>query len=194
MRLTIGLTGGSGSGKTTIAKQLAEWGAYVLDADAIARELQQPGKAGAIAMEEAFGSEYFENGELLRPKMASLVFNNPAELSRLNEIMFPLIKGETNKRLQNISGVCIIDAALLYEAGMDAICDRVWVAFAQDDVRLERIMRRDGLSEKQAVERMRSQRNQYPGDETLDTSSGMKRLEPRLRTLFKDAEKLVNAD
>lgn len=194
MRAIIGLTGPTGSGKTTMAKRLSEMGAHVLDADEIARGLQQPGCAGALAIQSAFGSEYFDEGRLNRAKLAELVFNDKSELRRLNDVMFPLIIDETKNRLQKLDGVCIIDAALLFEAGMDKICQRVWLARADDDVRKKRIMKRDGIGMEQAEQRMRSQCTDYPADEVIDTSMGLLSIEGRLRELLEDAEKLVKAD
>lgn len=188
MSYIIGLTGSTGSGKSSIAAELAKRGAHVIDADEIARRLQQPGQAGARAIEREFGSEYFDpSGRLQRDKLAGLVFNNPAELDRLNRTMFPLITAAIQAVLQRLDGVCVLDAAVLYEAGGDKLCDMVISATADEGVRRERIMRRDGLSQAQAEQRMAAQRQHYPGDYVLDTTQGLASLEAELDGIYAKA-------
>lgn len=181
VRHIIGLTGQTGSGKSTIAAALRERGAHVLDADKIARALQQSGQDGYEAIKRYFGADYVTDTAIDRKKLAALVFADKQKLAELNGIMFPLITREVEQRLQELCGVCIIDAALLCEAGIHTLCDEVWVATAQDDIRLKRIMQRDGLTREAALARMASQKPPvWPGAVMLDTSNGLDDILPVL--------------
>ena len=92
MTYVLGLTGGIASGKSTVSKILASYGAEIIDGDVIARRLQQPGEEGLRQIELQFGKEYLNaDGSLNRTKLGDLVFNNPAELAKLNHIMRPLL-------------------------------------------------------------------------------------------------------
>lgn len=155
----IGLTGGIGAGKSTVATLLAEHGAIVVDADALAREVVAPGTPGLDEVVEAFGPEVLaEDGSLDREALAGIVFSDPARRRTLEGITHPRI-GERTKELFDTAGpddVVVHDVPLLVELQMAPLYEAVIVVEAPDDVRLERLEGR-GLPRERALERIRSQ-------------------------------------
>lgn len=116
--LLAGLTGGIGSGKSTVARMLAERGAAVVDADAVARELQQAGSEAVAAIGREFPGTVADDGVLDRARLAAIVFPDPAALGRLNAIMLPRIADELARRIEGHRGtdcVVILDSPLLVE-------------------------------------------------------------------------------
>lgn len=155
----IGLTGGIGAGKSTVAKLLAEHGAIVIDADALAREVVAPGTDGLRAVVDAFGPDVLrEDGALDREALGRIVFNDPDQRKVLEGITHPRI-GERTKELFDSAGpddVVVHDVPLLAELGMAGLYEAVVVVEAPDEVRLDRLEGR-GLPREQALERIRSQ-------------------------------------
>ncbi|HSP36649.1 MAG TPA: dephospho-CoA kinase [Frankiaceae bacterium] len=155
----IGLTGGIGAGKSTVAKLLAEHGAIVVDADALAREVVLPGTPGLAEVAEAFGPEVLQpDGSLDREALAGIVFNDPGKRRILEGITHPRI-GRRTKELFDSAGpedVVVHDVPLLVELNMAGLYDAVIVVEAPDDVRLRRLEGR-GLPRERALERIRSQ-------------------------------------
>lgn len=163
----IGLTGNIGSGKTTVSRLLAdEYGCFYLNADKIGRLVAEPGGEAYDELRNAFGDAYFlSDGKLDRPAMAELVFHNRAELERLNGIMHPAILRHIKRRINEIhkaepQSIIIVEAALLIEADYLGILDSLWLVWADDAVRLRRVMARDGISAEQAQARMNNQMSQ----------------------------------
>lgn len=163
MRRVIGLTGGIASGKSTVSAYLAKKGVRVIDADKISRDLSKPGKPGYQMIVQEFGPEYIKDDKTLdRRELGKHVFSKPAELARLEALLHPLIIWQIRQRLDKTEGTVVIDAPLLYKAGLEALCTEVWVVRADDNFRLQRIMKRDSVSEQEARDRMASQ---LPQDE-----------------------------
>ncbi|WP_066686967.1 dephospho-CoA kinase [Christensenella intestinihominis] len=159
MKRTIGLTGNSGAGKSTVAEYLKELGAEVIDADQISREICDPGQAGYLAVRKAFGPEFFrEDGALDRHKLGAHVFADHAELMRLNGILHPLVLEEVRRRRrESEKDTVVIDCALLVDAGLSRDADEIWLVRAGDAQKLERIRSRDGIDETHAGNRLKSQ-------------------------------------
>ena len=161
----IGLCGGSGSGKGTVALIFAVLGIPSIDTDSVYHELTSEKSECLEALQNAFGKEIIsENGALNRRILASIVFNSEdADKKRelLNEISHSYILAETRRRLAAYrdSGVkaAIVDAPLLFESGFDGECDLVIAVVAPRELRIDRIMRRDGINRARAEERIRSQ-------------------------------------
>ena len=155
----IGLTGGIGAGKSSVARLLAEHGAIVVDADALAREVVAPGTPGLAEVVDAFGDGVLnDDGSLNREALAGIVFNDPEKRRTLEGITHPRI-GERTKELFESAGpddVVVHDVPLLVELNMAGLYDAVIVVEAPDDVRLERLEGR-GLPRDKARERIRSQ-------------------------------------
>lgn len=157
--LRIGLTGGIGSGKSTVAIRLAELGATVIDADALAREVVAVGTPGLEQVVERFGAEVLaSDGSLDRPKLGRIVFADPAALADLNSIVHPLVAARTGELMADVAGdgVVVYDVPLLVENELQDGFDKVIVVEAPLQVRLERLERR-GLGEAEARERIAHQ-------------------------------------
>ena len=155
----IGLTGGIGSGKSTVAALLAAHGAVVVDADEIARDVVEPGTPGLAAVVAEFGPDVLrESGTLDRARLAQIVFNDPAALQRLNEIVHPLVGAESQRLISAApaGAVLVYDVPLLVESGLQDVFDSVVVVEAPENVRLERLTAR-GVDPQDAVRRMANQ-------------------------------------
>lgn len=160
----IGLTGGSGSGKTTVANLFCKFGAVVIDADEIARQVVLPGTKALRQIETVFGEAYLQkDGTLNRRQLGRLVFSDAEELHRLNEIMIPAILAEIQNQIATLKQqqipVVVLDAPLLFDYGLDAICDVVIIMNTPLEIRLERLKKRDGLSESELKSRIASQKD-----------------------------------
>lgn len=155
----MGLTGGVGAGKSTVAKLLAERGAVIIDADAIAREVVQPGTPGFAAVVAAFGDEVVgADGALDRPKLAGIVFADEAQRGRLNAIVHPLV-GERTAQLMAAApegAVVVYDVPLLVESGLAEGFEFVLVVEASEPTRLARLAER-GMPEDDARRRIAAQ-------------------------------------
>jgi len=147
--LKIGLTGGLGSGKSTVAARFARHGIEVVDTDAIARELAAPGGMAIPALRAAFGASVIAaDGGLDRPRMRALVFADPAVRARLEGILHPMIEAESLRRVAVArSPYVIVDVPLLVETGRwRSRCDRVCVVDCPRELQIARAATRDGLS------------------------------------------------
>jgi dephospho-CoA kinase len=159
----IGLTGGIGSGKSTVAALLAERGAYVIDADRVGHDVYRPGSEGFRRVVEAFGSGVVApDGGIDRRALGALVFADPAALARLNAIVHPLIAAEIAARLgaaRASAGAApiVIEAAVLLEAGWRALVDRVWVVSAGRETAVRRVMAARGLAREEVERRIDAQ-------------------------------------
>ena len=158
----LGLTGPTGSGKSTAARAALEWGAQVVDADQVARMVVQPGTPCLQELAGEFGSDIvLADGILNRPLLASRAFSSQERTGRLNAITHPWITREVERQIRILAeagtAVIVLDAPLLYESGEDVLCDAVAVVTAPREIRLHRIMQRDGISREQAEQRISAQ-------------------------------------
>ena len=158
----VGLTGGIGCGKSEAAKFLASLGAKHIDADAISRELTADGGEALPEIRRIFGDEVFlEDGSLNRRALADVVFASPGAKLALEGIIHPLVQRRTMDEIEaaNAEGVkvTILDVPLLFETGMDVLCDECWAMYVEPEVQLERICARDKLSDEQARARVAAQ-------------------------------------
>lgn len=162
--MILGLTGSFGSGKSTVAEIISELtGAPVIDADAIVKDLQQPGKPGLTAIVREFGEEYLQpDGSLNRRKLAKLVFQDNAQLDRLNAIIHPLVQEEERQMLHDFrkEPLVVFMVPLLFEVGHHQLCDKVAVVAVAKEVRYERLQQRDGLAPAEVDKRLASQMSQ----------------------------------
>lgn len=156
----IAITGGIGSGKTTVANWIGETGVPVLDADRISRELTAAGGEALPLIRKAFGGGVFcENGTLNRAALAAIVFaEDPTLREKLNAIMHPMIARRLRRELEALEAqgvpVAVVEVPLLYEAGMERFADRVLCVTASRDTRIRRLAQRSGLTPAQAAARM----------------------------------------
>jgi dephospho-CoA kinase len=158
--LLIGLTGGIGSGKSTVSALLAAKGAVIIDADAITRELQQPGTEVLAAMVERFGDQILTpDGALDRQAMADLVFNDPAALKDLGAIVHPAVGVEIARRLEaehDTEHLVVLDVPLLVESGRDDMAGLV-VVDVDPEVAVARLVEHRGMREADVRARMARQ-------------------------------------
>ncbi|TDV42593.1 dephospho-CoA kinase [Actinophytocola oryzae] len=157
--LRVGLTGGIGSGKSTVAGRLAEHGAYLIDADKIAREVVEPGTEGLAEVRAAFGDEVISDGALDRAKLAGRVFSDQSARDTLNGIVHPRIRARTAELMAAApaDAVVVHDVPLLVEAHLGPVYHLVLVVDAPEDVRVHRVVRYRGMDEADARARVRAQ-------------------------------------
>lgn len=156
--LLVGLTGGIGAGKSTVARLLAEHGAIVIDADSIVHELQRPGTDVFRAIVERFGDQVVApDGTLNRSKLAEVAFADEAARSALNSIVHPAVYGVMSERIAAVtdpSAIVVLDVPLLAESGGGEGMDFVVVVDADQDVRVDRVVAERGLDPQQVRARM----------------------------------------
>ncbi|TML81188.1 MAG: dephospho-CoA kinase [Actinobacteria bacterium] len=159
--LLVGLTGGIGAGKSTVARLLAEHGAVVIDADSIVRELQQPGTNVFRAIVDRFGSHVVAaDGTLDRVRLADIVFRNDDARSALNGIVHPAVYAVMSERIAAVKDedrVVVLDIPLLAEAGGSGGMDAVVVVEADEDMRVARVVAERGLDPEDVRARMAAQ-------------------------------------
>ena len=160
MKKIIGITGNSGSGKTTATEILRKLtNADIIDADKVVRELSVPGTEYLNAIKEKFSeSVLLEDGSLNRKELANKIYNNKEDLEILNSLTFKYVVQEIRKRIEESNNtIIILDAPLLFESGLDKECTSVIGLIAPFDVKVNRIVARDGISEEIAYSRINIQ-------------------------------------
>ena len=161
--LKVGLTGGIASGKSTVSKIFASFGAKVLDADEVAREVLLPGQPAWTRLRQVFGEEFFHpDGTVKRKQLRKLVFADPEKRSQLNAIVHPEVMKEINRRSEILSssvqtGVLLVDVPLLLEVGVANRFDKVVVVYVSESVQINRLQQRDGISEEEAKQALKVQ-------------------------------------
>ncbi|HPN24385.1 MAG TPA: dephospho-CoA kinase [Syntrophales bacterium] len=161
--LNVGLTGGIASGKSTVVRMLVEKGAFVVDHDRLAHMVYEPGGPSYGAIIARFGREVLApGGKIDRKKLGEIVFKNSGKLQDLNAIVHPVVLAEWKKRLaeiekQNPAAIVLSDVPLLIEVGWQDRVDLVLLVYASPRLQVERIMKRDGYTEKEARARVDAQ-------------------------------------
>ena len=195
--ITIGLTGGIASGKSTVSAELRRQGVPIFDADQNAREAVAKGNKGLALVAEAFGSEYLTDaGELNRPKVSELVFHDKQALKTLEGILHKIVweNAESFLKTQRELGakVAVLDVPLLIETGWHQQVDKVWLVAVSRRQQIERAMLRSGMTEAEVVARIDAQmsleeKKKY-ADVVLDNSGS---LEHTLAHVQVELEKLL---
>jgi len=190
----IGLTGGIGSGKSTVSRFLAELGAVIIDADKVGHEALKPGTELWREVVAAFGRQTLTpDGDIDREKLGEIAFSNPDSLVRLNRIMHPrlyeVVKAQIEECRRQGTGVVVLEAPLLIEAGWTSLVDKIWVTVASEATVLRRLQERTGLSEPESLARIRSQlspaeRVRY-ADVTIDSDGELDELRARVEKLWR---------
>jgi dephospho-CoA kinase len=147
--LKIAITGGAGSGKSTVARMFGELGALLLDADAAAKDAVAVGTPAYAELRHLFGADYFNpDGSLNRAKVSQLVFTDPEKRQRLNDIVHPQVARELQAHFQELeqqgADLVLVEIPLLYEAGLEAAYDRVIVVYVDQADQIRRLQERDG--------------------------------------------------
>lgn len=156
--ITIGLTGGIGSGKTTIAQWFQEKGIPVYNSDLEAKKLMNENEDLIQQLIELFGDETYKNGEYNRSYVASKVFNDKELLNQLNAIVHPAVFKHFDEWLDNQNSSFVVkEAAILFESGSYKDCDYIISVIADEEIRIDRVAKRDQLNEDQIRDRMKSQ-------------------------------------
>jgi len=190
--LRIGLTGGIGSGKSTVSAQLAARGAVVVDADRIAREVVEPGTPGLAAVVDAFGADVLAaDGSLDRAALAAVVFADPDARRRLDGIVHPLVRARATElaAAAPADAVVVHDVPLLVETGQASSYDLVLVVRADEEIRVARLVQR-GLTAEDARARMAAQatddQRRAVADVVLDNSGTPDELTAQVERFWVD--------
>ncbi|MCG7457321.1 dephospho-CoA kinase [Corynebacterium sp. ACRPH] len=179
--ITIGLTGGIGSGKSTVSSRLAELGAFIVDADLVAREIVEPGQPALAELAEAFDGVLNPDGTLNRAELARQAFATPEATEKLNAITHPRIRARTEELFkqgrESGAQVLVYDMPLLIENGEVDKVDHVLVVDAPDELRIDRLVQHRGLDEDDARRRIAAQIDRETrlnaADTVLDNSGSL---------------------
>jgi dephospho-CoA kinase len=196
----VGLTGGVASGKTTVSQILKEEGAYVIDADRIARELVRPHAPAWKKLVKAFGTDILrEDGSIDRKKLADRVFADLKQRKLLNQILHPRIRSEMNRRAKEIEekdpeAIVVIDAPLLVELGGHHQMDRLIVVTATQTQQIDRVKKRDGISPEEALRIFSSQMSVEDkvklADFVIRNEGSLQETKKKAREIFRELRKV----
>lgn len=199
--LILGITGGAGSGKTTVVEQIEKAVPTVfLHCDVIAHELMEPGGASYAVLVREFGEKILEEGRISRPKLAAVAMATEAARKRLNELTHPLVRKAVDAELDRLTkeqfqGVAVIEAALLIEAGYKELCDSLWYVHAPVEDRVRRMKEGRGYSEEKIAGILAGQLSEAEfraaADVVIENPDGNKEeakeaLSKQIRELLKD--------
>jgi len=191
--IVIGLTGGIGTGKSEVARIFQELGAVLINADQIGHQAYTLHSEIWQEVVKAFGEEILQpNGEIDRKKLGSIVFADPDQLTRLNQIMHPRMARMVAQQVQELreqgADVVVVEAALLFEAGWDSLVGEVWSTESPEYLVIKRLQSRSGLSQEEAKKRIGSQMS---GEErksrsqvVVDNSGDLIELERVVRSIW----------
>ncbi|HET8527180.1 MAG TPA: dephospho-CoA kinase [Actinomycetota bacterium] len=199
--LLVGLTGGIGSGKSTVARMLEKRDAVVFDADVLAREVVEPGTPGHAAVIERFGANVLApGGELDREALASIVFADPAARRDLEAIVHPEVRrrfAEGSEAYKDTDRVVIFSAPLLVETGMHSAFDVLVVVSASTATQIDRLMRDRGMSEDTVRSRIAAQATPEAraevADVLIDNEGSLEELERRVERLWSELSERATA-
>jgi len=191
--IVIGVTGGIGSGKSTVSGMLAELGAVILNADIVGHEAYLPHQNVWEQVVEAFGKDILnERDEVVRSKLGEKVFGHPEELRRLNAIVHPWMYKRMVGLLDDLRAkgtrVAVLEAALLFEAGWEPLVDQVWVTDADEEQVISRLQQRNGMSEQQVRDRIKAQmptaERVRRGDVIIDANGTLEDMKTQVARLW----------
>ena len=160
--MVIGITGNSGAGKTEVAKILAKrLNASLINADEIARKLAEPGQIYYKKILELFGSEILTENALNRQKIAKIIFKDSKKREELNKLTYKYVVDEIKARAEHekANKNVVLDVPLLFESGLDEICDVTIAILADEEVKIERICKRDNVNRETAKARLKAQKD-----------------------------------
>jgi len=187
--LVIGLTGGIGSGKSTVAKMFVSLGAPVIDMDQIARQVVEPGQPALNQIIHEFGANLLDtDGRLNRRKLRELIFDSVENRRRLEAILHPLIRQETQRQISKLDAAyCIVVIPLLLEANQRLLVDRILVVDLPEALQITRTMQRDDVSAADVKKILTAQVNRSSrlaaADDVIDNSAGLEQIRIRVAEL-----------
>lgn len=194
--ILVGLTGGIATGKSTVADLFRRFGAAVIDADQLARDVVQPGKPAWREIVKCFGKRVLLPDRTIdRPALGSIVFRNRRNLRRLERIIHPRVAREQQRRARRIArrtpnAIIIYEVPLLFEAGVNTRVDKIIVVTADRETQVARLKQRNGLTRRQAFQRIRSQmplaEKARRADIVLDGTKSKSLLSREIRRLVRD--------
>ncbi len=193
----IGITGGIGSGKSTVLQFLAELGATILDADKVGHKAFQPESELWCQLVTTFGKQIVaNNGSIDREKLGKIVFHDTKARTQLNQIMHPaiyaIVKVQFEEYRKQGIKVVVLEAPLLLEAGWDSLVDEIWVTVASERTILKRLQERSGLSEQESQARIQSQLNTEErirhADVVIDTDCDLAELKAKVKNLWQKSQ------
>ena len=193
--LVIGLTGGIGTGKSEVTRLLQALGAIVINADRVGHEAYNPGSESWQQVVEAFGEDVLQpDGEIDRRKLGAIVFSDPEQLARLNQIMHPRMARIVAEDLEELRAqgtqVVVVEAALLYEAGWDSLVDEVWATDSPVEAVIQRLQARNGMSPEEVLKRIDSQMDRSErldrAQVVVDNSGDVAALEETVNNLWEN--------
>ena len=186
----IGLTGGIACGKTNLSNALRNMGVPVIDADEISRSLTAPGGDALPLIRKAFGDSVFDGEILDRKKLGAKVFSDPEALETLNQITHPLIFQKMKAEMNRHEGPVVLDVPLLFETGLDQWCQEIWCAYLPQKEQVKRLMARDGLSRRAAMQRIHSQmpalQKKRKAHQVIDTRGSREESAAKVLSLWRD--------
>lgn len=188
--MNIGLTGGIASGKSTVSQLLVEKGAHLVDADQIAREVVKPGHSVLTRVVSHFGQSILhKDGTLNRKRLGDIIFRDPLQKKALESILHPPIRAMMLERMRTLEQkhpghLVVVDVPLLFESNLARLFEEVWVVYIPEHIQLERLMRRNQLSETKALSRIRAQmpieKKKELADIVIDNSGSIKRTKQQI--------------
>jgi dephospho-CoA kinase len=199
--LKVGLTGSIAVGKSHVLRMFADLGCHVIDADKIAREVVAPGTEGLKSVVASFGDVLNIDGTLNRAKLGQMVFADETRRRQLNSLLHPLIIVAQDDQIRKIesrdpNGIVIIDAALMIESGGYQRWDKLIVVYCEPEIEVERLMKRDGLSQEAAAARIGTQMPQEEkkkyADFLIDTSGSFESTRAQVVAVFEQLRALSN--
>ena len=191
--MVIGLTGSIGTGKSEAARQLEALGASIISADQVGHEAYTPNTEAWEQVVAAFGDDILQDdGEIDRRKLGAVVFSDPGQLEKLNQIMHPRMARMVADKIEELRDqgveVVVVEAALLFEAGWDSLVEEVWVTDAPEQAVIERLNQRNGMSEEEARKRISSQMDRAErlerSDYVIENSGDMAALTSAIKELW----------
>ncbi len=187
----VGVTGSSGAGKTKVCEYLEnKYKCEIIDADKIAKQLSKKGSLYLNRIIDHFGEDIvYKNGALNRKKLANMIYHDNEKREKLNQCTFEYIVQEIKEKISHVTDkqMIVIDAPLLYESGLDSICDTVVAVLGKKEEQIERICARDGISEEEAESRIAIQNdNEFfkeNADIIIDNTGTIEKLKEQIEKL-----------
>jgi dephospho-CoA kinase len=197
--MIIGLTGGIATGKSLVAEMLKEMGAKIIDTDQLSREITEVGSPVWYEILGVWGKEILNpDNTINRKKLAEIVFSNPLELKKLNQITHPKIFEKLKEKIKNYTekDIVVVVIPLLIETGTQDFVDEVWVVVASEENQIKRLIERDNMSKEEAILRIKTQ---LPNEEkikyahrVIENNSTIEFLKEQVKYCFEELKKKYN--